>query len=169
MLSLFTYPPAPLFSCIILFCINPRILMHDFYPWFMLRFTLVSSMLSWLESYLTLKNVVWFSCDHYWFSLLSCSVSVMASCMQPLTGFGVSKVLLSNHPNFKPGDIVTGMTSWENYSVIKGGSDVRKITDTDLPLSYQVGVLGNSPDKFYGKQGNIYVAQCHAMPLLCKQ
>ena len=170
LLSCFHYSHIPhLFSCIILFCINPRILMYDFYPWFLLRFTTISSMLSWLESSLPLKNVVWLSCDHCWFSLLSCFVSLVASCMQPLTGFGVSKVLISNHPNFKPGDIVTGITSWENYSVINGGSEVRKIADTDLPLSYHVGVLGKSPDKFYGKQGNICAAQCDVMPLICKQ
>ena len=93
----------------------------------------------------------------------------MASCMQPISGFGVSKVILSNHPNFKPGDIVTGMTSWENYSVINGDSAVRKITDTDFPLSYHVGVLGNSPDKFYGKQGNICSTMSCYAPLICKQ
>jgi NADPH-dependent curcumin reductase CurA len=67
--------------------------------------------------------------------------------MQPISGFGVSKVILSNHPEFRPDDIVSGMTTWESYSVIKGGSGLRKITDNDLPLSYYVGVLGNSPDK----------------------
>lgn len=60
----------------------------------------------------------------------------------PMVGFGVSKVILSDHPDFKENDIVTGVTSWEIYSVIKGGSGLRKVTNTDIPLSYYVGILG---------------------------
>lgn len=61
-----------------------------------------------------------------------------------MVGFGVSKVILSDHPDFKENDIVTGITSWEIYSVIKGGSGLRKVTNTDIPLSYYVGILGDS-------------------------
>jgi NADPH-dependent curcumin reductase CurA len=81
------------------------------------------------------------SSDHF------CATCVFSNWMQPISSFGVSKVILSNHPEFKPDDIVSGMTTWESYSVIKGGSGLRKITDNDLPLSYYVGVLGNSLEK----------------------
>ncbi|KAJ4964312.1 hypothetical protein NE237_024251 [Protea cynaroides] len=33
----------------------------------------------------------------------------------PITGFGVAKVLDSDHPNFKEGELVWGVTKWEEY------------------------------------------------------
>lgn len=59
-----------------------------------------------------------------------------------IEGFGVSKVLDSNHPDFKAGDIVSGLTGWEEYTFIKMHSQLRKIKSEDLPLSYHVGLLG---------------------------
>ncbi|XP_043712482.1 2-alkenal reductase (NADP(+)-dependent)-like [Telopea speciosissima] len=60
----------------------------------------------------------------------------------PLTGVGVAKVLDSNHPNFKEGDLVWAMTGWEEYSLLTMPDNLNKITDTDVPLSYYVGSLG---------------------------
>ncbi|XP_020253766.1 NADP-dependent alkenal double bond reductase P1-like [Asparagus officinalis] len=37
---------------------------------------------------------------------------------QPISGFGVGKVLDSGHPDFKVGDYVWGMTGWEEYSLV---------------------------------------------------
>ncbi|KAJ7553861.1 hypothetical protein O6H91_06G115900 [Diphasiastrum complanatum] len=59
-----------------------------------------------------------------------------------ITGYGVSKVLASNYPEFKPNDYVVGITGWEDYSVIKEASTLRKIPQIGLPLSYFLGVLG---------------------------
>ncbi|KAJ7553868.1 hypothetical protein O6H91_06G116500 [Diphasiastrum complanatum] len=59
-----------------------------------------------------------------------------------ITGYGVSKVLVSNHPEFKPNDYVVGFTGWEEYSVIKEARTLRKIPQIGLPLSYFLGVLG---------------------------
>ncbi|KAL5703461.1 2-alkenal reductase (NADP(+)) [Ranunculus cassubicifolius] len=61
---------------------------------------------------------------------------------QPLSGRGVAKVLDSGHPDFKEGDLVTGMTSWEEYSLINEPHTLSKIKYTDLPLSYYIGILG---------------------------
>jgi len=62
---------------------------------------------------------------------------------QPFEGFGVSKVIDSDHPNFKPGDLVSGITGWEEYSLIHRTEQLRKIQpDDDIPLSYHVGLLG---------------------------
>ncbi|XP_050259468.1 2-alkenal reductase (NADP(+)-dependent)-like isoform X2 [Quercus robur] len=60
----------------------------------------------------------------------------------PLTGFGVAKVLDSRHPNFKKGDLIWGITGWEEYSVITELEGLFKIQHTDVPLSYYTGILG---------------------------
>ncbi|XP_062170034.1 2-alkenal reductase (NADP(+)-dependent)-like [Alnus glutinosa] len=60
----------------------------------------------------------------------------------PIGGYGVSKVLDSGHPNFKKGDLVWGITGWEEYSLITATESLFKIHDTDVPLSYYTGILG---------------------------
>ncbi|KAJ7969243.1 2-alkenal reductase (NADP(+)-dependent) [Quillaja saponaria] len=60
----------------------------------------------------------------------------------PLTGFGVAKVLDSGHANFKEGDLVWGLTGWEEYSLINSTESLFKIQHTDVPLSYYTGLLG---------------------------
>ncbi|GLT76505.1 hypothetical protein SLA2020_481580 [Shorea laevis] len=62
---------------------------------------------------------------------------------QPIQGFGVAKVVDSDNPDFKPGDIVAAITGWEEYSLIDKTWQLRKIQpDSDIPLSYHVGLLG---------------------------
>ncbi|GKV29036.1 hypothetical protein SLEP1_g38009 [Rubroshorea leprosula] len=62
---------------------------------------------------------------------------------QPIQGFGVAKVVDSDNPDFKPGDMVAGITGWEEYSLIDKTLQLRKIQpDSDIPLSYHVGLLG---------------------------
>ncbi|GLU14998.1 hypothetical protein SLE2022_315280 [Rubroshorea leprosula] len=60
----------------------------------------------------------------------------------PITGYGVAKVWDSGHPDFKRGDLVWGMTGWEEYSLITIPERLFKITHTDVPLSYYTGILG---------------------------
>ncbi|KAK1401805.1 hypothetical protein POM88_001410 [Heracleum sosnowskyi] len=65
-----------------------------------------------------------------------------------MEGFGVSRVLHSKNQNFKAGDVVTGLTGWEEYSVIHNTAQLRKIQqdhddeNVPIPLSYHVGLLG---------------------------
>ncbi|GLT45559.1 hypothetical protein SLA2020_193830 [Shorea laevis] len=59
----------------------------------------------------------------------------------PFSGFGVAKVLDSGHPDFKKGDIVWGITGWEEYSVISAPEILFKIQHTDVPLSSYTGIL----------------------------
>ncbi|KAF8391751.1 hypothetical protein HHK36_021985 [Tetracentron sinense] len=59
-----------------------------------------------------------------------------------ITGYGVAKVLDSGHPDFKEGDLIWGMTGWEEYSLITATEALFKIHYTDVPLSYYTGVLG---------------------------
>jgi hypothetical protein len=67
--------------------------------------------------------------------------------LQPLNGFGVSKVVLSNNPDFNEGDYVTSWTGWEDYSVIPGGKGLKAVDPVTVPLSYYLGCLG-TPFKF---------------------
>lgn len=62
--------------------------------------------------------------------------------MQPICGYGVAKVLDSSNPEFKEGDLVWGLTRWEEYSFITNTESLIKIQHTDVPLSYYTGILG---------------------------
>lgn len=68
--------------------------------------------------------------------------------MQPLTGFGVSKVVESRHPDYKKDDLVWGMTKWEEYSLIPAAQILFKIEHTHVPLSYYTGILGKYFNNF---------------------
>ena len=57
---------------------------------------------------------------------------------------GVAKVVDSEHPEFKKGDLVWGLTNWEEYTLItEPEKTLFKIHHTDVPLSYYTGLLGN--------------------------
>jgi NADPH-dependent curcumin reductase CurA len=57
-------------------------------------------------------------------------------------GGAVGKVVKSNNPRFKEGDIVQGMTfGWQDYAV-SNGQGVRKIDPKLAPISTSLGVLG---------------------------
>ncbi|KAM1508025.1 hypothetical protein ACFXTH_017380 [Malus domestica] len=60
----------------------------------------------------------------------------------PICGYGVAKVLDSSHPEFKEGDLVWGLTKWEEYSLLPNPESLIKIHHTDVPLSYYTGILG---------------------------
>ncbi|KAK9141403.1 hypothetical protein Scep_011084 [Stephania cephalantha] len=64
----------------------------------------------------------------------------------PPYGFGVAKVLDSGHPDYKVGDLVCGLTGWEEYSLIQDSKRVgmlKKVQFTDVPLSYYIGILAH--------------------------
>ncbi|XP_052292516.1 2-alkenal reductase (NADP(+)-dependent)-like isoform X2 [Citrus sinensis] len=60
----------------------------------------------------------------------------------PISGYGVAKVLDSENPEFSKGDLVWGMTGWEEYSLITAPY-LFKIQHTDVPLSYYTGILAS--------------------------
>ncbi|KAL3752919.1 hypothetical protein ACJRO7_000332 [Eucalyptus globulus] len=60
----------------------------------------------------------------------------------PVTGFGVARVLESGHRKFEKGDLVWGLTGWEEYSLLPAPETCFKIEHTDVPLSYYTGLLG---------------------------
>ncbi|KAM7464854.1 hypothetical protein LguiB_012416 [Lonicera macranthoides] len=90
------------------------------------------------------KNL-YLSCDPYMRSRMQ---NIQGSYVEsftpgsPIIGYGVAKVLDSGHPNFKKGDLVWGMTGWEEYSLITATDQLFKIQHTDVPLSYYTGLLG---------------------------
>nr|GMD27770.1 2-alkenal reductase (NADP(+)-dependent)-like [Ipomoea batatas] len=60
----------------------------------------------------------------------------------PMAGFGVGRVLDSGNPKFKKGDLIWGITGWEEYSIITHFHDhLHKIEHTDVPISYYAGIL----------------------------
>lgn len=58
-----------------------------------------------------------------------------------MTGGTVGEVVASGDPGFKPGDMVLGTLGWQLYGVAEAGS-LRKISDTRIPLSAYLGVMG---------------------------
>ncbi|EXB88295.1 NADP-dependent alkenal double bond reductase P2 [Morus notabilis] len=62
--------------------------------------------------------------------------------LYPIKGYGVCKVLESENPNLKEGDLVWGVTAWEEYSILNATQSLFKIHHTDVPLSYYTGILG---------------------------
>ncbi|KAK9103039.1 hypothetical protein Sjap_020293 [Stephania japonica] len=65
---------------------------------------------------------------------------------EPMIGYGVAKVLDSQHPDFNDGDFVWGLTGWEEYSLIQEPGELIKIKYTDVPLSYYTGILIREAD-----------------------
>ncbi|XP_044500531.1 2-alkenal reductase (NADP(+)-dependent)-like isoform X4 [Mangifera indica] len=90
-----------------------------------------------------LKNL-YLSCDPYMRSRMKKIEGHYVEAFKigmPLSGCGMAEVLDSEHPDFKKGDLVWGMTGWEEYSLITS-PNLFKIQHTDVPLSYYTGILG---------------------------
>ncbi|CAN4119102.1 unnamed protein product [Withania somnifera] len=91
-----------------------------------------------------LKNL-YLSCDPYMRNRMSKHEGSYVPSFtpgSPIVGYGVAKVLESGDPNFQKGDLVWGMTGWEEYSIITATQSLFKIHDKDVPLSYYTGILG---------------------------
>lgn len=59
-----------------------------------------------------------------------------------MVGATVSEIMVSNHPEYKMGDIVLTEGGWQEYS-ISDGEGVRKIDfDDDISMSYALGIMG---------------------------
>lgn len=75
-------------------------------------------------------------------------VNAAANYLQPvgigevMRSFAAGEVVASKHEGFKAGDRVTGMLGWQTYAVVGPGAVTRKVTKSDLPLSYSLGILG---------------------------
>src|SRR4030088_2812524 len=58
-----------------------------------------------------------------------------------MCGHTVSEVVVSRHPDFRNGDIVTGYDGWQQYAV-SNGKDLRRLDAGAAPISTAIGVLG---------------------------
>jgi NADPH-dependent curcumin reductase CurA len=61
-----------------------------------------------------------------------------------MLGGTVGEVVESQHPNFAVGDKVVGMGGWQQYSVVDADTPgvLRRVNDTQVPLSYYLGAVG---------------------------
>ena len=61
-----------------------------------------------------------------------------------MQGASVGEVVESRHADFKVGDKVLGAGGWQEYSVVDGtsGAGLRKVDDSQVPLSYYLGAVG---------------------------
>jgi len=58
-----------------------------------------------------------------------------------MVGGTVSEVVESQHPHFKPGEVVQGYDGWQTHAV-SSGAGVRKLDPSAAPISTALGVLG---------------------------
>ncbi|KAG8371264.1 hypothetical protein BUALT_Bualt13G0069500 [Buddleja alternifolia] len=90
------------------------------------------------------KNL-YLSCDPYMRARMTKTEGSYVDSFTPgsaIAGYGVARILDSSNPNFKKGDLVWGLTRWEEYALIKSTQALFKIQHTDVPLSYYTGLLG---------------------------
>ncbi|XP_028081430.1 2-alkenal reductase (NADP(+)-dependent)-like [Camellia sinensis] len=69
---------------------------------------------------------------------------------EAIDAFGLGRVVASGHPGFEKDDLVAGVITWGEYSLIKGAVMLNKLDTMGLPLSYHVGILGFSGLTAYG-------------------
>jgi len=75
-------------------------------------------------------------------------VSAVANYSEPVAlgavmrSLAVGRVEKSRHPDFHPGDYVTGMFGWQDYAAVEGKAIQRKVARTGVPISTSLGVLG---------------------------
>jgi NADPH-dependent curcumin reductase CurA len=59
-----------------------------------------------------------------------------------MRALAVGKILESRHPDYRPGEIVSGWFGWQELATVDAGAVVRRIVESDLPHSLALGVLG---------------------------
>jgi NADPH-dependent curcumin reductase CurA len=75
-------------------------------------------------------------------------VSAVANYSEPVAlgavmrSLAVGRVEGSRHPDFHPGDYVTGMFGWQDYAAVDGKTIQRKVVEMGMPISTSLGVLG---------------------------
>ncbi|HEX9490231.1 MAG TPA: NADP-dependent oxidoreductase [Stellaceae bacterium] len=63
----------------------------------------------------------------------------------------VGEVVASRHPDYRVGEHVVGWLGWQEYAVSDGTGIIRRVAETDLPLSAALGVLGmNGVTAYFG-------------------
>jgi NADPH-dependent curcumin reductase CurA len=84
-------------------------------------------------------------------------VSAVANYAKPV-GIGevmraraVGEVVASRHPDYREGERLVGWFGWQEYAVTAGAGIIRRVSETDIPLSAALGVLGmNGLTAYFG-------------------
>lgn len=64
---------------------------------------------------------------------------------EPVMGLTLSRVVESRHPEFQAGELLMARLAWEEYTVTDAGDFFSRLPqDVDQPLSYYLGVLGDT-------------------------
>jgi hypothetical protein len=75
-------------------------------------------------------------------------VSAVANYSQPvgigavMRAWAAGEVIASRHPGYAEGDRVVGSFGWQEFAAVPASAVMRKVTESDLPLSLALGVLG---------------------------
>ena len=84
-------------------------------------------------------------------------LSAVANYSQPVAigevmrALAAGEVVASHHPDYPAGSQVAGMFGWQDYAAIIPDAATRRCTETDLPLSCALGVLGlNGTTAYFG-------------------
>ncbi len=90
-----------------------------------------------------LRRTIYLSLDPYMRGRMSDAKSYAApvNVGDVMCGHTVSQVVESSHPDFRPGDFVTGYDGWQEYAV-SSGKELRKLDPHVAPLSTAIGILG---------------------------
>jgi NADPH-dependent curcumin reductase CurA len=68
-----------------------------------------------------------------------------------MRAFAAGEVIASKHPQFADGDKVMGMFGWQDYAMVDAAAVMRKVAESDLPLSLSLGILGlNGITAYFG-------------------
>src|SRR5262245_13559391 len=90
-----------------------------------------------------LVRTLWVSVDPYLKGRMTGNSTYIAPI--PLGGVmesgAVGEVVQSTHPDFKVGDVVTGMWGWQEYAVVSPAR-VQKLDPSQAPVSTAIGILG---------------------------
>ena len=75
-------------------------------------------------------------------------VSAVANYSKPVAlgavmrSMAVGRIEQSRHPDFQPGECVTGLFGWQDYAAVDATAVERKVVEAGLPISTALGVLG---------------------------
>ena len=59
-----------------------------------------------------------------------------------MRALAVGEIVESRHPDYRPGEIVTGWFGWQETATVDATAVVRRVAETDLPRSLALAVLG---------------------------
>lgn len=61
-----------------------------------------------------------------------------------MRAFAAGEIVASRHPEWREGELVTGMFGWQRFAISTGANVTRRVGERDLPLSASLGVMGTN-------------------------